>query len=580
MSKKSFFVVSSSYKESFNIEEPILFLGSWCEPKKEFSFDKEFEILTSLPLKKTQKDEMFNEARNFQAKISKILFGVLNRHHKKKFTDREWKILIGHWVRRATETLLNRVNLVNTSINSYNLIGTHEIVNYDLSTTDSLSFIHATNDDKWNLAINAAIFRSYVKDERFFNKINSDILKVEIKYPKHSKVKVFISKILSFFTKKNDRFFIGEYFSSFLLQLSYFQIPQFPITPVIKKRGGTNYEIRNKLSKEFLREVDRLKLENSYKIICSLIFDIIPQNYLEDLKLIDQLSKNLNWPKEPKYIFTSNDFDTNDVFKYWLITKMRKGSQYFVGQHGNNYKTHKYLAFDTIEEQTSDKFVTWGWKGKGKNYEKGFIFNSIKTKTHKKNTKQILLILRTLERREVIWDSYDEYLKYFESICIFLNYLKKNTIKNFLVRLHKDNKTLNVIDDEKRKLMSIHNKINIDDGVSDIGYLFNTSALIIHGYDSTGVLQTLSKNLPTLIFCSNGIDYLNDSSIKYYQLLIDAGILYTNPHSLAKKIERVSGDVDEWWASKDIQIARKEFCSQYANTSSNHVVDLKKILGT
>ena len=86
--------------------------------------------------------------------------------------------------------------------------------------------------------------------------------------------------------------------------------------------------------------------------------------------------------------------------------------------------------------------------------------------------------------------------------------------------------------------------------------------------------------IPNNIKKKNGIDYLNDSSIKYYQLLIDAGILYTTPQSLAKKIERVSGDVDEWWASKDIQIARKEFCSQYANTSSNHVVDLKKILGT
>jgi putative transferase (TIGR04331 family) len=102
--------------------------------------------------------------------------------------------------------------------------------------------------------------------------------------------------------------------------------------------------------------------------------------------------------------------------------------------------------------------------------------------------------------------------------------------------------------------------------------------LLVHSYDSTGLLETLEADRPTIAFWQDGLNHLVDEAIPHYQLLISAGIVHLTPESAAAKINEIWADVDNWWASHEIQSARQIFCEKYARTSKKPIRQLKKLL--
>ena len=108
--------------------------------------------------------------------------------------------------------------------------------------------------------------------------------------------------------------------------------------------------------------------------------------------------------------------------------------------------------------------------------------------------------------------------------------------------------------------------------------MIKQSRLIIHGYDSTGILETLSFNIPSLAFWQNNFEHLRESAKPYYQLLVDSGIVHTSAESLANKVNEVWDNVDAWWCQSNVQDARLKFCERYARTSKNPLGELKIIL--
>ena len=67
------------------------------------------------------------------------------------------------------------------------------------------------------------------------------------------------------------------------------------------------------------------------------------------------------WPQNPRVVVTANAFDTNEYFKFWLVNKIKK-IKYYTIQHGANYGVSKHDINPSIEELTSDKFITWDLK--------------------------------------------------------------------------------------------------------------------------------------------------------------------------------------------------------------------------
>ena len=112
----------------------------------------------------------------------------------------------------------------------------------------------------------------------------------------------------------------------------------------------------------------------------------------------------------------------------------------------------------------------------------------------------------------------------------------------------------------------------------NIHELIAQSRLVIHSYDSTGILETLSLNIPTLFFWNGGLDHLLPSAKPYYELLRSSDILLDTPEKAAEIVALHWDKVNEWWESKKVQDARKTFCNQYSRTVKNPVRTMKRLL--
>ena len=87
-------------------------------------------------------------------------------------------------------------------------------------------------------------------------------------------------------------------------------------------------------------------------------------------------------------------------FTYGPLNKVLSGTRYVVGQHGNNYGTLKLSTF-WPEMNTSDKFISWGWRDPENKYVSKIIplGNIIKRKftnqySNKSNLDRILIIMK------------------------------------------------------------------------------------------------------------------------------------------------------------------------------------------
>ena len=311
------------------------------------------------------------------------------------------------------------------------------------------------------------------------------------------------------------------------------------------------------------------------KIIFEMLFDLIPICFLEGYQDLNEIVKKLDWPNNPKLIFTSNSFDTDEVFKFWTASKISQGTKYIVGQHGGNYGTHCYTKH-TIEEKTSDIFLTWGWSDGLEQHTPAFVLNNLKYNDGQYNKNGGLLFVQDMVYHRIdTWDRISEHRNYYKNQLIFYDALLNNPQSDLILRLLPSHRYTNPYE---AKMWLEHNpNINIDYGDNKLNKRITQSRLTVFSYDSTGILELLSKNIPVMAFWDNNLDHIRDSAIPFYNELIEAEIIHLSPRSAAKKINEVWDDIESWWNSDVVQYARISFCERYAVQSKNKITDLKRI---
>ena len=120
----------------------------------------------------------------------------------------------------------------------------------------------------------------------------------------------------------------------------------------------------------------------------------------------------------------------------------------------------------------------------------------------------------------------------------------------------------------------------LETGKAPIQKLLSKSRLVVHSYDSTGVLESLASNVPTSCFWYGGLDHLLPREKPYYELLRGAGILADSPEQAALLVAEYWDNIDEWWESEKVQSAREVFCKQYARIEKHPIQTMKRLLTT
>ena len=580
------YLITTADERTWVFDRPVVFLGEWCRIFEREHIWQNMDAIVAAPygLGLKNKDADHAEARVLEDRIFVDLIDTLNQHHGVKHGERFWKIVLGHWLRRFVDVMINRIKTLEQCIQTYKISGTAAYVNecYSLATQDSYSAILAYDDNRWNVELNNRIlgrigFADYCKDSIFDEKSANFYLAPHLPSAKRKVHKRFIelaSKLSTHLVRDNDAFIINSYLpkkEEIKLQFALLQFPQLWGPANAHKTIRPDQDLRNRLAGNIESE-SKYRLE---RILRAMLFELIPICYLEGFSSLNENIKQLPWPSNPKFIFTSNNFDFDEIFKLWAATKIELGSKYYIGQHGNNYGTHRYM-YPAIEEETADKFLTWGWTDGLPQHTPAFVLKNNKSKSVRRNLKTHLLLAELhCNRRISLWDGVSEFQQYFEDQHHFVRLLHFRPKSQLIVRLHGGHRDLEW--NEVARWQAIDPSLSIDDGAVNIKSLIAKSRLVVHSYDSTGILETLSQNIPTLAFWQNGFEHLRESAKPYYQILVDAGIVHLSAESVAAKVNDVWDDVDGWRWQDNVQIARRKFCERYARPAKESVKEILKI---
>jgi putative transferase (TIGR04331 family) len=580
------YLITTEDETTWRLDQPVIFLGEWCRlySRKHIWQSMNAKVAPPYAVDKVKRDNDDLAIKVLEKKLFPEFYKILNQNFNSNYSKRFWKIILGPWFKEILQLLLNRTNTLKQCLINEKISGTtlYHSDYCSLAIPNLKAANYFFDNKKWNNVLNGRILNlidnkgidiNFIndKDNKYsyqpfknanFNSNKS--LNIGIKNLFYSVYRKIAEKLV----KNNDAFLINTYLDSkqlVKLELTLKQFPQLWKKFEINVDEKPNQLLRKVLTQKFLRNSED-DLEN---ILRTLIFELLPVCYLEAFKELQKIVSNLPWPKSPKFIFTSNSFGSDEIFKIYTAFKTENGSKYYVGQHGIGYFTDRH-GYPKPEEETADKFLTWGNNNnKLSKYVPMFIFKTAGKSINFDNKGGLLLIERPYYPRYLPWDEHCQFPSYFEEQKKFVSQLSEGPKQKLIIRLSKSiaNEKFN----ETSRWLDFDRSLRLDDGKTSINRLIAESRLVVHGYDSTGLLETLSQNIPTLAFWQNGFDHLLENVKPDYQKLVDAGIVHFSAKSVTDKINEIWNDIDGWWLQSNVQDSKKIFCDIYAKNPKNPI---------
>ena len=273
-------------------------------------------------------------------------------------------------------------------------------------------------------------------------------------------------------------------------------------------------------------------------------------------------------------VFTSNGFDGDDMFQLFTAQSVENGAKYIAGQHGNNYCSSRHFYSQDELAKTTDYFLTWGARGIGENSVAAFNFKYPAKKVSSEPTGPILILLHRPPAPIFMWDRYKEDEIYLESIRDMLERLDRVGGSNVIVRFHK---SFGYYGGDTASLAWDFPRFMWDDGNQRLTNISKKCSLIIHTYHSTGILDTLNQDIPTLVFWPCGWELSDEAQNDYWELEA-VGILHHRVDSLLREIKEVNKEPEGWWKDAARVEVVRSFCDRYSRQSSQPTKHLSQIL--
>lgn len=578
-------LIFSADSRTWDPDEPLLFLNEWCARKipRELLELQGGKICSPVYKSIEERDVDHEQMRAIENELFSKLVPLLNKHQQLNKDIRFWRIILGPWFRKYVELIFYRVRtfekcLESGQIKSFNLLDCEDFI---LASQNNSDFFWSTQNEMWNTLLNSKILSMLNKGAIAHKSIHidpsifkEDTQSVQIKINLKLSIQKYLRKFAERFVRDSDCMIINSYlpiFEELKLNIALKQFPQWWLPVEEEFKAKFDHRLRSRLANDLEFSGGSFVAE----VIHRLLFDLLPICNLEGFQSVLAASRNVPWPKSPKFIFTSNNFDTDEIFKIWTANKVAEGTTYIVGQHGSGYGTSRY-GYPNIEVETCDRFLSWGWEDPINQVTPAFNF---KVKGNRlrgsKSSKHLLLVELPSACNVTNWIGSYSFEKYFEEQTSFIDNISLATREDTIVRLYQPSRFTEGREIERWK--SFNEAIKLDIG-TPFDILLKEAKLVVFSYDSTGILESLAKNYPTIAFWQNGFENLSDDAIPFYQLLFDVGIFHFSAESAAAKVNEVWENLDDWWDSKEVQDAKDKFCDKYSRTTNTPVRDIKRIL--
>ncbi len=584
------FLITTADARGWRDDVPLLFLGEWCRwsLKKEALGGLDIMVASPYGWEEGQKEADYRYVQDLIERLLPEISRMLNQHHGTSHAPRYWRIMLGTWLYKFTMIMFNRWATVQHALRKYRVSGAMvlEFPKPQLVPVDYICFARLYRLDAWNQAAYGRILRDCsdvpgtlmkadvldegeASDRQHFTPPPTRTLKQRVKRYVAGEAQKFANLL----TRPTDALLVSTYLP-FLqeckLQLALGQIP------VPRLRQPTpevppDFDIRDSLS------LDPGSFTGFEQFVRKLIPEQLPTCYLEGYRALCEKAIGMPWPANPPFIFTSNSFDGDEIFKAWTAAKVEQGTPYIIGQHGANYGAGEYAPSETHEVATADRYLTWGWEEDSAKHRPVATLTMIGKRAQKWDPEGgLLLVERGGGHRETLWDESPAFRKYLEAQFGFVAGLSERISGQVTVRLYSAYLYSSWSEDTIWK--ERFPKIQLDDGTCPIGKQIGRSRLMVFSYESTGILESLAGNIPMLFFYDTGSWPLRSSAQPFYDRLKQVGIFHETPESAANQVNKIWDDVQGWWVRDEVQEARRMFCDHFARMPENPISELKKAL--
>ncbi len=565
--------------ETLPENKPIYFLGAWCLSygRRGLIKDLDYEIGPYHWSDRSKLKRDFELLDEYYEQELISLAEVLNKRHGTDYSLRYWRILVGPWLGYFTHILFDRWTMLQVAIGTGHVDsvavvdrGLSELIPQDMS--EFLGFIVG---DDWNEMIYAELISSIYQGKINIEKVtlSNSVEARQFELIKGCKRKVggFFrsvgSAVLSCFVSDREYFFKSTTFSKrtlIAIQLRLGYIPKFWRSRNIKTL------IRSKISRPAIKVLPRFDFK---AILQEMVQRHIPVAYLEGHENLVRSVNMLPWPSLPSAIFTHVAWESDDVFKAWAAAKTELECPLVIGQHGGHYGIGLFSFSANHEISIADKYLTWGWSDSSVEHVAKSVASKSWPKDLSYNVAGEAIVLLGLSPRysTYLWSApiSSQWQNYLEDQISFLKYLPLHIRPQTRVRLYPTDYGWC----SEKRLVDAMPDLKIDIGDEKIDKVISKCRVVISTYNATTYLESMSRNIPTIIFWNPEFWEVNDRAEPYFDLLSSVGIFHKTPESAADKVSEIWNDIDVWWWSPSVQAAREKFCNEFVVLSENMADD-------
>jgi putative transferase (TIGR04331 family) len=503
----------------------------------------------------------------------------LNSLHAVKKDLRYWRLLLGPALYTLVAHLYDRWSaLLSVDKRAYKYIPHFECAGYRFTPEKLLDVDPDSDDYNHYLLANAAKYMQLnveflTKERKAVNSAletrgNSSSVQIKSSAPFASKVLQHAGKLWNAHrSRQNSKVFITKSYLpphvELLLSISL------GATFAAHTISWDSSKTINKDARKSIRLGGRPS--NSFEeYLCAMISKLIPKAYIEDYEIVQNLWIERNWPNRPEVIFTSTAFQFDEVFQHYAATMQETGTSLVVGQHGGVTGISKWSWGATHQLEISDKFLSWGKRSFRKNVEPSFVLTNLgRHIRYNSQSNELLLVtvpMRRYPHKSNAWPvGFSQAKEFLNSQIQFNKTLKQEITRTLKLRIP-------VKTDKHYKSGFVNawtsnfTNIKIDPSITSFWAELKKARLLVYTYNSTGYLQSLSMNFPTIIFWDTENFESNDDFERALLNLEKVGIFFRKGVDAANHINIIWPNVLNWWQSYEVQAAVNQFCNEFART--------------
>ena len=153
-----------------------------------------------------------------------------------------------------------------------------------------------------------------------------------------------------------------------------------------------------------------------------------------------------------------------------------------------------------------------------------------------------------------------QWIKYFEEQCAFVDELPASLREALVVRFYQHEYGW----DQEKRWRDRYPDLSYQTSSVSLFSSIASARIFISTYNSATFLESISMDVPTVVFWNTEHSSITDSAVEVFDLLGSAGIFHHDPRSASRHLASVWNDVDAWWQSQVVRDTRDVFMNRFS----------------